>query len=100
MSWCYPKSKENRYPILDLVICHGNFLNARGDYIHENKSFRGFGSFGSFGDILVRDRKVKGAPRTNIQLKEQPALPTEQDADRAEAAAVREAKPSRHRRRQ
>src|SRR5262249_59542921 len=49
----YPKSKENKYPVLDLVVCHGNFLNARHDYIHENKSFRGFGSY---GDILVRDR--------------------------------------------
>src|SRR5262249_13046459 len=52
-------SKENRYPVLDLVICHGNFLNARHDYIHKNKSFRGFGSY---GDILVRDRKMYVAP--------------------------------------
>jgi hypothetical protein len=55
----YPKSKENIYPVLDLVICHGNFLNAREDYIHRNKSFRGFGSY---GDILVRDRKMYVAP--------------------------------------
>jgi hypothetical protein len=55
----YPKSKENVYPVLDLVICHGNFLNARSDYIHQNKSFRGFGSY---GDILVRDRKMYVAP--------------------------------------
>jgi len=55
----YPKSKENDYAIHDLVICHGNFLNARHDYIHENKSFRGFGSY---GDILVRDRKMYVAP--------------------------------------
>jgi hypothetical protein len=55
----YPKSKENRYPVLDLVICHGNLLNARHDYIHKNKSFRGFGSY---GDILVRDRKMYVAP--------------------------------------
>jgi len=55
----YPKSKESTYPILDLVICHGNFLNARHDYIHKNKSFRGFGSY---GDILVRDRKMYVAP--------------------------------------
>ena len=55
----YPKSKESTYPALDLVICHGNFLNARHDYIHENKSFRGFGSY---GDILVRDRKMYVAP--------------------------------------
>jgi hypothetical protein len=55
----YPKSKENMYPVIDLVICHGNFLNARHDYIHKNKSFRGFGSY---GDILVRDRKMYVAP--------------------------------------
>lgn len=55
----YPKSKEKKYPVLDLVICHGNFLNARHDYIHQNKSFRGFGSY---GDILVRDRKMYVAP--------------------------------------
>ena len=55
----YPKSKESKYPVLDLVVCHGNFLNARHDYIHKNKSFRGFGSF---GDILVRDRKMYIAP--------------------------------------
>ena len=55
----YPKSEENSYPVLDFVICHGNFMNARHDYIHKNKSFRGFGSF---GDILVRDRKMYVAP--------------------------------------
>ncbi len=55
----YPKSNEKKYPVFDLVICHGNFLNARHDYIHENKSFRGFGSY---GDILVRDRKMYVAP--------------------------------------
>lgn len=55
----YPKSKENTYPVLDLVVVHGDFLNARHDYIHQNKSFRGFGSY---GDILVRDRKMYVAP--------------------------------------
>jgi hypothetical protein len=43
----YPTSRENQYPVLDLVVCHGNFLNARHDHIHENKSFRGFGSYGA-----------------------------------------------------
>lgn len=61
----YPKSRENKYPVLDLVICHGNFLNARHDYIHQNKSFRGFGSY---GDILVRDRKMYVAPTPFGQL--------------------------------
>lgn len=56
----YPaKPDGNEYPVLDLVICHGSFLNADNEYIHKNKSFRGFGSY---GDILVRDRKMYVAP--------------------------------------
>lgn len=56
----YPaKPDGNTYPVLDLVICHGSLLNADNDYVHENKSFRGFGSY---GDILVRDRKMYVAP--------------------------------------
>lgn len=56
----YPaKPDGNRYPVLDLVLCHGSFLNASNDYEHENKSFRGLGSY---GDILVRDRKMYVAP--------------------------------------
>lgn len=47
------------YPVIDLVLCHGDFLNANHSYIHENKSFRGFGSY---GDLLVRDRKMYVAP--------------------------------------
>lgn len=56
----YPAAPDgNTYPVLDFVLCHGSFLNADNAYIHENKSFRGFGSF---GDILVRDRKMYVAP--------------------------------------
>lgn len=56
----YPKNPDgNRYPVLDLVMCHGSFLNADNTYLHENKSFRGLGSY---GDILVRDRKMYVAP--------------------------------------
>ena len=56
----YPSNPDgNRYPVLDLVVCHGSFLNADNTYIHQNKSFRGFGSY---GDILVRDRKMYVAP--------------------------------------
>ena len=56
----YPVNPDgNRYPVLDLVLCHGSFLNANNTYVHENKSFRGFGSY---GDILVRDRKMYVAP--------------------------------------
>ena len=56
----YPKKPDgNQYPVLDLVICHGSFLNADNKYVHKNKSFR---DFGSYGDILVRDRKMYVAP--------------------------------------
>jgi hypothetical protein len=56
----YPaKIDEDSYPVVDLVMCHGDFLNADHDYIHKNKSFRGFGSY---GDLLVRDRKMYVAP--------------------------------------
>lgn len=50
---------ENEYPVIDLVLCHGDFLNANHTYVHQNKSFKGFGSF---GDIMVRDRKMYVAP--------------------------------------
>jgi hypothetical protein len=46
---------ELEYPVIDLVICHGDFLNADHTYQHKNKSVRGFGSY---GDILIRDRKM------------------------------------------
>ncbi len=56
----YPKDPDgNKYPVFDLVICHGSFLNADNEYVHKNKSFRGFGTY---GDILVRDRKMYVCP--------------------------------------
>jgi len=56
----YPSdATELEYPVVDLVICHGDFINANHDYTHQNKSFRGFGSY---GDLLVRDRKMYVAP--------------------------------------
>jgi hypothetical protein len=56
----YPKRPDgNRYPVLDLVVCHGDFLNADHDYIHQNKSVKGFGSY---GDLLIRDRKMYVVP--------------------------------------
>jgi hypothetical protein len=56
----YPKVPDgNQYPVLDLVICHGSFLNADSQYIHKNKSARGFGSY---GDIMIRDRKMYVVP--------------------------------------
>jgi hypothetical protein len=56
----YPaESDGDSYPVLDLVVCHGDFLNADHDYVHKNKSVKGFGSY---GDIMIRDRKMYVAP--------------------------------------
>jgi hypothetical protein len=56
----YPKKPDgNSYPVLDLVLCHGDFLNADHEYRHENKSVKGFGSY---GDLLIRDRKMYVVP--------------------------------------
>ena len=57
----YPKEPLNpkRYPVHDLIFCHGDFLNADHGYIHQNKSIKGFGSY---GDIMIRDRKMYVAP--------------------------------------
>jgi hypothetical protein len=52
-------SGKRQYPVVDLVICHGDFLNADHDYIHKNKSVKGFGTY---GDIMIRDRKMYVAP--------------------------------------
>jgi hypothetical protein len=56
----YPKEPDgNSYPVLDLVICHGDFLNADHDYVHRNKNVKGFGTY---GDIMIRDRKMYVVP--------------------------------------
>jgi len=56
----YPKETDgNQYPLLDLVICDGSFLNADHLYVHKNKNVKGFGSF---GDIMIRDRKMYVVP--------------------------------------
>jgi hypothetical protein len=57
----YPPADEvgKEYPVIDLVLCHGDFLNADHDYMHKNKSVKGFGSY---GDIMIRDRKMYVAP--------------------------------------
>jgi hypothetical protein len=57
----YPAASagEREYPVVDLVICHGDFLNADHNYVHKNKSIKGFGSY---GDIMIRDRKMYVAP--------------------------------------
>ncbi|HGM6415994.1 TPA: hypothetical protein ACKP8A_001968 [Stenotrophomonas maltophilia] len=48
-----------RYPVVDLVLCHGDFLNADHNYVHKNKSVKGFGTY---GDVMIRDRKMYVAP--------------------------------------
>jgi hypothetical protein len=57
----YPKAEDavKEYPVIDLVLCHGDFLNADHNYVHKNKSVKGFGSY---GDIMIRDRKMYVAP--------------------------------------
>jgi hypothetical protein len=50
---------SHEYPVVDLVICHGDFLNADHDYSHKNKNVKGFGTY---GDIMIRDRKMYVAP--------------------------------------
>ncbi|MGH4014556.1 MAG: hypothetical protein ACRDSL_11665 [Pseudonocardiaceae bacterium] len=56
----YPASADDtEYPVIDLVLCHGDFLNADHTFVHKNRSFRGFGSY---GDLLIRDRKMYVAP--------------------------------------
>ncbi len=61
----YPKSPDgDSYPVMDLVICHGDFLNADHEYEHKNRNVKGFGSY---GDIMIRDRKMYVVP-TPFQL--------------------------------
>jgi hypothetical protein len=55
----YPREGGSLYPIIDLIVFHGDFLNAHHDYSHVNRSARGFGTY---GDILVRDRKMYVVP--------------------------------------
>ena len=50
---------RRQYPVVDLVLCHGDFLNADHNYIHKNKNVKGFGTY---GDIMIRDRKMYVAP--------------------------------------
>ena len=47
------------YPVIDLVLCHGDFMSANHDYIHQNKHIKGFGTY---GDIMIRDRMMYVVP--------------------------------------
>jgi hypothetical protein len=56
----YPSRPDgNSYPVVDLVVCHGDFLNADHEYQHKNKSVK---CFGSYGDLMIRDRKMYVVP--------------------------------------
>jgi hypothetical protein len=56
----YPSKPDGEnFPVLDLVICHGDFLNADHDYVHKNKNAKGFGTY---GDVMIRDRKMYVVP--------------------------------------
>ena len=55
----YPKTDDLEVAVSDLVIVHGDFLDAQHEYIHKNKSIKGFGTY---GDIQLRDRKMYVAP--------------------------------------
>ena len=56
----YPKDPDgDDYPLIDLVLFHGDFLNANHEYVHENKHITGFGSY---SDVMIRDRKMYVAP--------------------------------------
>jgi hypothetical protein len=56
----YPaKTIDKHYPVFDLVMCDGDFLNADHSCVHKNKNLKGFGSY---GDIMIRDRKMYVAP--------------------------------------
>ncbi len=56
----YPRDPDgDDYPVIDLVLFHGDFLNANHEYVHENKHITGFGSY---GDVMIRDRKMYVAP--------------------------------------
>lgn len=55
----YPQETARAFPVYDLVICDGDFLNADHDYTHKNRNVKGFGSY---GDLMIRDRKMYVAP--------------------------------------
>ena len=56
----YPGDTDDlEVPITDLVIVHGDFLNANHEYVHKNGNVKGFGTY---GDLMLRDRKMYVAP--------------------------------------
>lgn len=64
---------KREYLVVDLVLCHGDFLNADHNYVHKNKSVKGFGTY---GDIMIRDRKMYVAPTPFTLTEGTTGLPT------------------------
>jgi hypothetical protein len=45
----YPSRPDgNAYPVIDLVLCHGSFLNVADDYVHEINLFVASGAMAIF----------------------------------------------------
>jgi hypothetical protein len=40
----YPTDGEKEYEVIDLILCHGSFLNADNEYLHKNDHVKAFGS--------------------------------------------------------
>jgi hypothetical protein len=55
----YRTDTGTEYPVIDLVLCHGDFMSANHEYNHKNKHISGFGTY---GDIMIRDRKMYVVP--------------------------------------
>jgi hypothetical protein len=56
----YPKKGAGTFPVHDLVICHGDFIDPTRGYVHRNDNVP---NFGAYGDVMIRDRKMY-TPRT------------------------------------
>lgn len=81
----YPKDDPAKtYPVLDLVVCNGDFLNATHDYVHKNKNVKGFGSYaeGGTGSVQVL------AEHQAVSLLEPPLLLELQGTHRRESREV------------
>ena len=56
----YPKHPDgDSYPVLDLVLCHGDLLNADHEYVHENKSVEGLRQLRRYS--YSRSENVRGS---------------------------------------
>jgi hypothetical protein len=73
----YPSDPDgNDYPVIDFVLCHGDFLNADHEYVHKNTSVRGFASYGH----RFAAYRLKGSGGPRVRLRPKPELPEPDDA--------------------